>query len=642
MSPIAPRKARNADAPTNSPKSPRARRVHAVPTLNVRAVAVEDGGERGAVGGSAPPLSLRTIFLVAVPLLASFLLLVGGIVAITVVNSYYAAEEATSYPQQLAVSMASFLKKEVEAELRHAPQTYRALSSAVRSGAAGVPVEDYVNPRRVMQPSEPDSPAFFAASGGAMGSMGGVNYNGGKPFNTRGNRLNRAMTGRREWQRQSGADSARWFGARSHLTYVLAYYTSHAQYTWVRNGEGGIGTNLGVTFLGEDVALGEYETDAWQFHVEYYRSSRDVSSDSQYNASPNVSSTVRETVPFGTYSMRRMQFDWAWGRFSSEELGFEYRGVPLKQRKTTHYFTYMMVYNYGTETYDLKTCIMGSLRDSAGRLVGAVEVTVGVEGLQRSIQRVAAKIAALNPSAPSPRYANHLSPSSPQSTSPRSAPPYQTTSFVMTPEGYVVASSGDVSPLHVVRTNYDPYNRPSWNAPPTPRNCQYATSTMLNGTTIVYLLCNHLPSELGDEDPLMAAAAPHLPALCKDSSPLLGTGGRVRMRVRWPAGNGGYTEEEDGNYVIVCDAVDAGAPPAITANFTSWRVVSIVSEKELVDSLVSDLVPAAVKIGAAGAAVAFAAIAVALAVSIYVQRRAARNDEAEPDERRVRFVITDH
>ena len=465
-----------------------------------------------------------------------------------------------------------------------------------------------------------------------MGSMGGVNYNGGKPFNSSGYRINRAMAGRREWHRQTGADSARWFGARSHLTYVLAYYTSHAQCMWVRNGEGDIGTTLGVTFLGEDVALGEDETDDWQFHVEYYRSSADVSSDSQYNASPNASSTVRETVPFGTYSMRRMQFDWAWGRFSSEELGFEYRGVPQKQRKTTNYFTHMMNYNYGTETYDLETCIMGALRDSDGRLAGAVEVAVGVEGLQRSIQRVAAKIAALNPSAPSPRYANHFSSSS--STSPRSrsaAPPYQTTSFVMTPEGYVVASSGDVSPLHVVRTNYDPYDRPSWNAPPTPRYCRYATAAMLNGTMIVYLLCNRVPSGLGAEDPLMAAAASHLPALCKDRSPLLGVGSRVRMMVRWPVGNGGFTEEE-GNYVIVCDAVDAGAPLAVTANFTSWRVVSIVSEKELVDPLVSGLVPAAVRIGAAGAAAAFAAIGVALAVSIYVQRRAARDDDTtEPE-----------
>ena len=430
----------------------------------------EGGDENGAL--PSPSLSSSTLFIralltVASPLFVSFLLLVGGIIAITVVNSHYAAEEAASYPQQLAVSMASFLKKEVEAELRHASQTYRTLSTSVRSGAAGVPVEDYANPRRVMQPSELDSPAFFAASGGAMGSMGGVNYNGGKPFNSSGYRLNRAMAGRREWHRQTGADSARWFGARLRLTQVLSYYTSNAQFVWIRNGDGNIGTHRGATYFGDDVALGEVKTNEMQIHEEHYRPSVDVPWASEFNASPNVSSTVQKTVPFGEYASHSISNpDWAWGRFASEEAGFEFLNVPPKKRKTTNYFSYFMHFSYVTETYYLQTSYMGALRDSTGRLVGAVEVVVDVKGLRRSIRRVAAKIAALNPSAPSPRYANHFSPSS--STSPQSrsaAPPYQTTSFVMTPQGYLVASSGDVSPLHVVRTNENPYRPASWKFP---------------------------------------------------------------------------------------------------------------------------------------------------------------------------------
>ena len=159
--------------------------------------------------------------------------------------------------------------------------------------------------------------------------------------------------------------------------------------------------------------------------------------------------------------------------------------------------------------------------------------------------------------------------------------------------------------------------------PEPPSHCLYASADLMNGTTVVFKLCNQRPEDLSraEATPLIAASAPHLSSLCRNGSPLLGVGQRVRMRVRGASSSSSEGEGEEATYVIICDAARTGMTMGAPGVYDSWRVVTIVSEKDVVDPLLSGIVPAAVKVGAAGAAAALAAIVAALAISVYVQRR---------------------
>ena len=323
---------------------------------------------------------LRTLLTVAIPLVASFLLLICGIIAITVVNSHYAAEEAASFPQQLAVSMASFLRQEVEAELRHGRQSYKTVASLTRAGLADVPIEDYGAPLRVINADELDTAAFAAASGSGHGLPRA-------PLPHSPYRLDRVSAQRRDWHRLSGADSARWFGSQPQLRYAITYFSSHAQTGWARDGDGRVGCVLGITVRGEDVMRAEVDKSRLQFHIEAYRPATDVSWDAQFNASSVASSTEAYIVPHGTYTFRRTQLDDGWRLFTSEDAGFDYRGVPPKERNSKLFFSHVMFFMMGHDTYWLHARVMGAVRDPKGRLVGAVDAIVSIDGLQRSFAR---------------------------------------------------------------------------------------------------------------------------------------------------------------------------------------------------------------------------------------------------------------
>ena len=325
-----------------------------------------------------------------------------------------------------------------------------------------------------------------------------------------------------------------------------------------------------------------------QFHIEDYDPFADVPAGPKYDAiGQSGSSTDSYIVPHGTYRKYDMRNDVHWGNLKSEDLGFAHQGVPEKKRvgKITNRMASML---RNTDVYEVHLAVYGGLRDKEGRLVAVTEVVNRIASLRRSISRVSAQIAALNPS---------------------TGASYKFTSFVLTPDEYVVASSGGAEPLNVTLTNY------TWFA--YPPECLHVPTTFMNASQAILLVCNRLPSQIR-EDPLIVASAPRLPALCRNGSPLLGRGQRVQMMV------GGVVN----SFVIICDEVSTGME---SPQYQTFRVVTIVSEKELVDPLLTGLVPAAVKVGAAGAAVAFAAIAVALAISVYIQRRSGQVDTDERD-----------
>ena len=105
----------------------------------------------------------------------------------------------------------------------------------------------------------------------------------------------------------------------------------------------------------------------------------------------------------------------------------------------------------------------------------------------------------------------------------------------------------------------------------------HVPTTFMNGSLKIMLVCNRLPSQIR-EDPLIVASAPRLPALCRNGSPLLDRGQRVQMMV------GGVVN----SFVIICDEVSTGME---SPQYQTFRVVTIVSEKELVDPLLTGLVP---------------------------------------------------
>ena len=83
------------------------------------------------------------------------------------------------------------------------------------------------------------------------------------------------------------------------------------------------------------------------------------------------------------------------------------------------------------DLYEAHITASGGHRDKEGRLVGVTEVLSRTGGLRRSIAQVASRIAALNPS---------------------TGASYKSTSFVLTHEGYLMASSGGAEPLNVTLT----------------------------------------------------------------------------------------------------------------------------------------------------------------------------------------------